>query len=98
VSQQSVLAFRRPSRSGGRDHVITVDRLSLRPLGCTCQAFAHRRLCWAVARVVAEELPEHASRRLAHARAVYERVQRRRAVALEYLAAEAQTVSRGRAA
>jgi hypothetical protein len=29
-------AFTRPSRSGGRDRVVSVDRLSLRPLGCTC--------------------------------------------------------------
>lgn len=88
------------------DHVVTVDRLSLRPLGCTCPAGTYRVVCYAVLKVQAEDLPDLAGRRLEAARAGYTAVGQRRDAALQALAERAdrqllarrRTASRGRAA
>jgi hypothetical protein len=61
------LAFVRPSRHAGSDHVVQVDSASLRPLSCTCLAGQHGRLCWAVVDVAARDLQPIAHTRWAAA-------------------------------
>ncbi len=50
------LTFVRPSPHEGVPHQILVDPATLPPLGCTCLAGGHGRLCWAVIDVAAHDL------------------------------------------
>ncbi len=42
------LTFSRPSRTGGPDHLITVDPADLTPEACSCAAGQRGIVCWAV--------------------------------------------------
>ncbi len=67
-SSTASLAFTRPSHSGGLDHVVVVDAVSLRPSSCTCAAGQRQRLCWAVIDVASTELVPLAQQRWAAAK------------------------------
>jgi hypothetical protein len=41
------LTFTRPSRSGGTDHVVSVDADDLCPIACSCPAGQRGLVCWA---------------------------------------------------
>jgi len=47
------LRFSRPSRTGGPDHIISVDAADLTPEACSCAAGQRGVVCWAVLDVAA---------------------------------------------
>jgi len=47
------LPFSRPSRTGGPDHIISVDAAGLTPEACSCAAGQRGVVCWAVLDVAA---------------------------------------------
>jgi hypothetical protein len=49
------LTFTRPSRSGGADHVVSVDAGDLCPVSCTCPAGQHGLVCWAALDVALDQ-------------------------------------------
>jgi hypothetical protein len=57
------LAFARPSRHHGPEHIVRVDDDTLRPLSCTCEAGRRGLLCWAVIAITASDLEGLADRR-----------------------------------
>jgi hypothetical protein len=76
-SNTRAVVFRRPSRSGARDHVIVLDAETLAPVNmaypCTCAAGQHGSLCHALLDVLADELP-----RLSQSPDVLDRAERAR--------------------
>lgn len=66
------LAFTRPSRHAGPEHIVRVDDVTLRPLSCSCEAGRRGKLCHAVISVTAADLEPLARRRWAEAKGVAE--------------------------
>lgn len=95
------LVFARPSRSGGPDHRVSVNAVSLRPLSCTCPAGQRDIVCWAALEVARDECYAEAARRwqaakgflsreFAEAARVLGKAARRRRIAIAVLAAREQ--------
>jgi hypothetical protein len=55
-NSKAALAFTRPSRHNGPEHIVRVDAASLRPFACTCEAGRRGLLCHAVIATTATDL------------------------------------------
>ena len=89
------LVFTRLSRTGDAPHKVFVDRVSLRPVRCTCLAGRREIVCWAALQVALDDLLPIARQYWAEAKgiaeieqaaAVYGQVLRRRTAAARVLA------------
>jgi hypothetical protein len=73
VQPPKFLAFTRPSRSGGHDHVIHIDGDSMSPIDvdhpCSCAAGSEGRYCWATLEVLANDLPNYSQAPIVRVRA-----------------------------
>ncbi len=72
ASARAALAFTRPSRHDGPEHIVRVGSTTLRPLSCCCEAGRRGKLCWAVVSVAASDLEPLARKRWAEAKGVDE--------------------------